>query len=226
MSRQVDLARDLAAPVAPLWEYNPPKSEKRNLKDYRRGDRVKGLPVQGSGSAANPERFGNPSVRLTARFCGVFLLLIILFSSLTSSRLVAVILHEHLTRLIASLSASILALIGDASALGHDLSFGGFHASVEGACDGVQPTYIYVAAVLAFPSRWRDKGWGILIGIPAIFLINLIRVVTMMLCGAYRPDLFDWMHLYGWQAVVIALTMAVWVFWAELFVRPRNQATT
>ncbi|HEV8700726.1 MAG TPA: exosortase H [Candidatus Polarisedimenticolia bacterium] len=162
---------------------------------------------------------------MTVRFCLVFLGLILLFSSLTSTRLIGVVLHERLTRLIATLSASILALLGEAAASGHDLSFGGFGASVEGACDGLQPTYIYVAAVLAFPSRWRDKGWGILIGIPAIFLINLIRVVTMMLCGAYWPDLFDWVHLYGWQALVIALTMAVWVFWAELFVRPRDQAT-
>ena len=37
---------------------------------------------------------------------------------------------------------------------------------------GVLPTYIYVSAVLAFPSRWRDKAWGILIGIPSILFIN------------------------------------------------------
>jgi exosortase H (IPTLxxWG-CTERM-specific) len=196
------------------------------MKNHHRGARPKGLPAQGSGSDASPGRSERALARPTVRFCLVFLVLIVLFSSLTSSRLIGVVLHERLTRLIATLSASILAFLGDASSSGPDLSFGGFHASVDGACDGLQPTYIYVAAVLAFPSRWRDKGWGILIGIPAIFLINLIRVVTMMLCGAYWPDLFEWVHLYGWQALVIALTMAVWVFWAELFVRPRDQATT
>jgi exosortase H (IPTLxxWG-CTERM-specific) len=164
--------------------------------------------------------------RVTARFCALFLGLIVLFSSLASSRWAGPVLHERLTGLIARLSASILALIGDASASGHDLTFNGFPASVEGACDGVQPMYIYLAAVLACPCRWRDKGWGILVGIPAIFLINFIRVATMMLLGAYWPDLFEWTHLYGWQALVIILTMAVWIFWAELFVRPRDQATS
>jgi len=158
------------------------------------------------------------------RFCVVFLLLIVLFSSLTSTRLVGVILHEHLTRLITMLSSSVLALFGNATASGHYLSFMGFGASVEGACDGVQPTYIYICAVLAFPCRWRDKGWGILMGIPAIFLIILTRVVTVIVCGAARPEFFERVHLYGWQALVIVLTMAVWVFWAEGFVRRGDQA--
>jgi exosortase H (IPTLxxWG-CTERM-specific) len=167
-----------------------------------------------------------PGLYATARFCVIFLALIGLFSSLASSSWLAPVLHERLTGLIARLSASMLALFGEASASGHYLTFNGFPASVEGACDGVQPTYIYLAAVLAFPSRWRDKGWGILVGIPAVFLINFLRVATMMLFGAFWPSLFEWTHLYGWQALVIILTMGVWIFWAERFVRPRNQAAS
>ena len=194
------------------------------MSSHRRKDWARGVRDRGKDSAADPGRSGRFPTRLTVRFCVVFLLLIFLFSSFTSTRLIGVILHEHLTRLLANLSAPILALFGNASASGHYLSFNGFGASIEGACDGVQPTYIYVAAVLAFPSSWRAKGWGILIGIPAIFLINYIRVVSMMFCGAYWPNWFERVHVYGWQALVIALTMAVWVFWADLFVRPGSQA--
>ena len=194
------------------------------MSDHRRKDSTKGLRAPGSGAPARPGWFGTASVRLTARFCVLFILLIVLFSSITSTRFVGVVLHDHLTRFIATLSARVLALFGTALASGQFLSLNGFGASIEGACDGVQPTYIYVAAVLAFPSTWRAKGWGILIGIPAIFLINFIRVATIMLCGAYWPNWFERVHLYGWQALVIALTMAVWVFWAELFVRPGHQA--
>jgi len=142
-------------------------------------------------------------------------MLILLFSTVTSSRLVGVLLHDRLTRLISNLSAWVLALFGRATALGHYVGFNDFGASIEGACDGVQPTYIYICAVLAFPSTWRDKKWGILIGVPAIFLINLVRVVTMMMIGAYWPHLFERVHLYGWQALVIVFTMAVWIVWAE-----------
>ena len=194
------------------------------MNDKHRRDRAERLRVRERNSAAHSWWSGASPGRLSARFCVVFLFLIVLFSSVTSTRLVGVILHERLTRLITALAAPVLSLFGDATASGHYLSFKGFGASVEGACDGVQPTYIYICAVLAFPSRWRDKGWGMLIGIPVIFLINLIRVVTVMVCGAYWPQFFERVHLYGWQALVIVLTMVVWVFWAERFVRRSHQA--
>lgn len=159
---------------------------------------------------------------LGMRFCGAFLLLVVAFSWFTASRSLGILLHDDLTRMITILVAPILALFGNVSASGHVVSFNGFGASIEGACDGVQPTYIYVAAVLAFPSRWRDKVWGIGIGIPSIFLINVVRITTVVVCGAYSPQLFEQVHLYGWQALVIALTLAVWLFWAEHFVRRRG----
>src|SRR5438093_4561147 len=130
------------------------------MSSHRRKGWAKGLRDRGEAGSS-----GASPGRLTVRFCVVFLLLIFFFSSLTSTRLIGVILHEHLTRLLAMISAPILALFGNASASGHYLSFNGFGASIEGACDGVQPTYIYVAAVLAFPSPWGAKGWGILMGI-------------------------------------------------------------
>ena len=189
------------------------------MSSHRRGKRGRpsgapaGAPVVGAAPRANS------SARITWKFSAGFLLLVLLFSWLASSRPSAAVLHEPLTRLLASLAVPILALFGNAAAYGHDLVFNGFRATIEGACDGVQPTYIYIAAVLAFPSQWRAKAWGILLGIPAIFLINFVRIATMMLCGAYSPELFERVHLYGWQALVIALTLAVWLFWAELFVR-------
>jgi len=97
--------------------------------------------------SARPGWFGTASARLTGRFCVVFILLIVLFSSITSTRFVGVVLHDHLTRFIATLSARVLALFGTALASGQFLSLSGFGASIEGACDGVQPTYIYVAAI-------------------------------------------------------------------------------
>jgi exosortase H (IPTLxxWG-CTERM-specific) len=159
------------------------------------------------------------------KFCSTFLVLVAFCSWLTSSQSVGRPLHEHLAPLLATLSVPVLALFGRVSAAGSYLTFDGFTASIEGACDGAQPAYVYLSAVLAFPSRWRDKGWGLLIGIPAIFVINLVRIATMMLFGAYLPQWFERVHLYGWQALVITLTLAVWVFWTELFVRPGNRST-
>ena len=157
--------------------------------------------------------------RLILRFCLGFLSFTLLFALATSTETATRYLHEPLARLLALMSVPILSLFGEASAHGSFLAFEGFQASIVEACNGVLPTYIFFSAVLAFPSRWRAKGWGFLIGVPAIFLINFIRVVTLMILGAFRPDLFEQVHIYVWQALVITLSMAVWVYWAERFVR-------
>lgn len=173
--------------------------------------------VSAAGGASSPRG-------KAALFGAVFLLLLLVFSSIASSRLVGVALHDRLTRIIAWMAASVLALFGSTETSGQYLSFNGFGAFIEGACDGLQPTYIYICAVLAFPSGWRAKMWGLLMGIPAIYAINLLRILTIMVCGAVWPSLTEGLHVYGWQAAVIVLTMALWVFWVERFAGHGRQA--
>jgi len=177
----------------------------------------------GKASSHREEVLGSPR-RKTIRFCVLFLALIVLFAVITSTGAAAGRLHEPLARLVALLSGSILSVFGSATVSGNTLIFNGFGASIVEACNGVVPTYIFVAAILAFPSRWKEKALGLLMGIPAIFLINLVRVITLMVLGAYWPDLFERVHIYVWQTLVIVLSMAVWIFWAEVFVRPGRRA--
>ncbi len=158
--------------------------------------------------------------RLIIQFCLLFFVFILLFTFLLSTDLANRYLHEPLARLIANSSLPFLAVFGRASVSGNILNFNGFGAAIVEACNGILPTYIYLSAVFAFPSRWRAKGWGVVIGIPLIFLINLIRVITLMMFGAFQPELFEQVHIYVWQALVIALSMGIWIFWAERFVRP------
>ena len=157
-----------------------------------------------------------------ARFCLLFLFLILGFTTLTSTAFAELALHEPLIRLVVTLSVPILSILGDASASGTDLTFNGFEGTIVEACDGVLPAYIYIAAILAFPSRWRYKGWGILFGVGIILLFNLMRVVTLMVFGSFYPDLVEWVHIYVWQVLIITLSMAVWVFWLERYVLPRT----
>jgi len=179
-------------------------------------------PPRLSDRTTNPDR----SVRarspwpLQVRFGVGFLSLTLLFAILTSTSAAQRLLHDPLSRLVVSLAAPILSILGTVSAAGTDLTFNGFAVSIVEACNGVLPTYIFVSAVLAFPSHWREKGIGMLIGIPSIMLVNVLRVVTLLCFGAYWPSLFERVHIYVWQALVIAISLAIWVFWAERFVRP------
>jgi len=185
-----------------------------------------GGPGSGGGKRArDQDPIGRPRAgRVMARFCLLFLLCVAGLGLLTSTPAAATYLHHPMARVFAALSARALEWVGTVSLSGTSLVYDGFGVEIVDACDGILPSLIYLAAVLAFPSRWRDKGWGILIGLPAIFLINLVRLITLMLVGATWPDLFEQVHIYVWQALVVALAMAVWVFWAERFVRARPVA--
>ena len=154
------------------------------------------------------------------RFAATFLGLVIAFRWIVSTGPIERVLHDPLCTLIARLSGAILSPFGTATVQGNRLAFDGFWVIVVEACNGVLPTTIYLAAVLAFPTTWVARLWGVAIGVPTIFLLNLVRVVSLLILGAYWPAAFEQVHIYVWQTLIIALSMGVWIFWAEYFVRP------
>jgi exosortase H (IPTLxxWG-CTERM-specific) len=163
-------------------------------------------------------------LNLPARFGLVFLALVGVFATVTAMPWVNLHLHQPLSGLIARISEPLLGILGDAEATGTYLTFDGFSAEVAEACNGIVPTYIYVAAVLAFPTGWRNRLAGIALGVPAIFVVNILRVLSLMLLGAYWPAAFNRVHIYVWQALVIALALGIWVCWAECIVRQHRGA--
>lgn len=168
-----------------------------------------------------PAPDGGSPAGSTRRFCVLFLGIIGAFVALDLSALSNRIVHRPLAECTARLAAAALAAFGSAQAIGAKLQFNGFVVIVVDACDGVLPILIYIAAILAFPSRFTHKAWGILIGLPAVLLVNLVRVITLMIVGARWPSVFEQVHLYVWQACVIAFALAAWIVWAEISVRQR-----
>jgi exosortase H (IPTLxxWG-CTERM-specific) len=149
------------------------------------------------------------------RFVGFFVALVVGYALLAETAWVMRWIHVPLSRALAAIVATLLTPFGEVTLAGEHLRFGSFQAQIVEACNGLLPTYLYSAAVLAFPSRWRDRGWGILLGIPTIFVINIARIFSLMLLGAHRPDLVEKVHIDIWQTAVVILAMALWLYWAE-----------
>ena len=80
-------------------------------------------------------------------------------------------------------------------------------------CNGVTPLCLLLGGVLAFPTTWRARGLGLLIGVPAVLVINMLRILGLYLVRAKFPDWFDRSHLYVAQAFVILFTAGVWLWW-------------
>ena len=92
-----------------------------------------------------------------------------------------------------------------------------FSVEVIPACSGILPTIIFISAVLAYPCKLREKLIGILLGVPAIFLVNLVRMVSLFYVGAYFPRIFEATHLLFWQALMIVAAVLLWLLWAQKF---------
>ncbi|HSS47564.1 MAG TPA: exosortase H [Thermoanaerobaculia bacterium] len=128
---------------------------------------------------------------------------------------------EPFTAGIASLSGGVLRLLGQNVAMtGTIIRNPHFAVNIRNGCNGVEAMLIFIAAVLAFPASWKSRLAGLGLGILAIQVVNLVRVVALFLTGVYFPKIFDTSHTVIWQTIVILCGVLLWIFWANRFATP------
>ncbi len=115
----------------------------------------------------------------------------------------------------ASASAAILNLFGEgATARGTAVTSSRYSVDIRHGCDAIEPSALFLAAVLAFPASFRSKLPGLLIGTLVLAMINLVRIVSLFYTGIYWNKWFEVMHRDVWQPVFILLALTFWVIWA------------
>lgn len=118
----------------------------------------------------------------------------------------------------AQASASIMRVFGtEARAFGNAISSPapGSGLSIAIGCDAIQPSILFLCAVLASPVAFRLKLPGVLLGVPILLVLNVVRIITLFYTQIHVPSLFDLMHVDVWQALFIILAMVFWVIWAK-----------
>ena len=91
----------------------------------------------------------------------------------------------------------------------------GFAVSIEAGCNGVEATIVLVAAMLAFPAPWKHKIIGLIAGIIAVQGLNIVRIISLFYLGQWDYDVFEWAHLYVWQALIMLDVLIVWLLWVR-----------
>ncbi|MGV6809809.1 MAG: exosortase H [bacterium] len=89
----------------------------------------------------------------------------------------------------------------------------GFAVSIEPGCNGVEAMIVLLAAILAFPAPFLYKMQGLLWGFLAIQGMNLVRIISLFYLGQWSQLLFDWAHLYIWQALIMLDALVVFLLW-------------
>ena len=108
------------------------------------------------------------------------------------------------TNQLASISAALVTLADPNVAVAGKVlrsTQNGFAVSIEAGCNGVEATLVLLAAVLAFPAPWKNRIVGLLAGVFAVQGLNIVRVISLFYLGQWDYGIFEWAHLYVWQAL-------------------------
>jgi exosortase H (IPTLxxWG-CTERM-specific) len=129
--------------------------------------------------------------------------------------------EDLMTRSVVWVSGQILALLGVAAQVeGAVLRTSGFGVRVLSGCNGMEAIIMYAAAVLAYPASWRAKGVAFLVGLPAIQVVNVARILGLLMVGQYWPAFFHDAHVFVAQGVMICLVAALWFWWIDRYGSP------
>jgi exosortase H (IPTLxxWG-CTERM-specific) len=126
------------------------------------------------------------------------------------------------TNTLAAISAWIVTVVDpNVAATGKILrsTTNNFAVSIEAGCNGVEATIVLVAAVLAFPAPWRSRVIGLAAGIVAVQGLNIVRVISLFYLGQWNMQVFEWAHLYVWQALIMLDVLIVWLVWVRTLPR-------
>jgi hypothetical protein len=109
------------------------------------------------------------------------------------------------TGFVANCSGLLMNIFGAGSTVdGYTLSTDKYSINVVDGCNGIYATAILISGVIAYPA-----------GFTAVFLVNLIRVISLFYMGLHFPDVFQEVHVYVWQPVIILWAIIVWNFWSK-----------
>lgn len=115
----------------------------------------------------------------------------------------------------ANMGSYILNILGEGtSANGVSITSPFFSLTIKEGCDAITPIILYSMAILAFPISLRLKWPGLLLGIMALFILNVIRIISLYYVGKhFSYETFDFVHVDVWQILFLIMTIFTWLLW-------------
>jgi len=171
---------------------------------------------------AAPRKGGSPSLfgwmyakRPVLAFVVLFIVLLGVFYWITFIEAVNKKAIPAYMRFNARASVAILNVFGEkATAQDTSVTSKRFSVNIQHGCDAIEPSALFLAAVLAFPASLKSKLPGLFIGTLVLAIVNLVRIVTLFYTGIFYPKWFEIMHVDVWQPIFIILSLTFWIIWA------------
>lgn len=121
------------------------------------------------------------------------------------------------TQGLVSICAGIIALFdGRVLATGDILSFNDGRGAVRvlAGCNAVEVCALLAAAILAYPTTFKNSLIGAAIGVAALQAVNLLRIISLLYLSRSSQPLFDFFHQYVWDAMIGLEALTIFLVWA------------
>ena len=116
--------------------------------------------------------------------------------------------------LLARIAGFALTLLGvPASSDGAIVGADTFTAIIAPECAALEVIILFGAAVLVYPTSIGARLRGLLLGVAALFALNIARIVSLILIGIHYPDWLEDTHLWVWQTAMAIAAIGLWMLW-------------
>jgi exosortase/archaeosortase family protein len=85
--------------------------------------------------------------------------------------------------------------------------------NIVNGCDGMDTTFLLLAAFCVAPIRLRSRATGILVGLPLCYGLNLLRILALLYARQHDMELFDLLHGIVTPVCMVAAIAAFYYAW-------------
>lgn len=149
--------------------------------------------------------------RKYTQFAVYFFILLLVFQLVTHISLFT----EALTFLTTQITYQVIKLFYPYTTLRGFHILCGIDMEIIYECTGIYGIIVFASAVLASWYPFWERCKALLLGIPIIYLLNLLRLVTIFMVSQLNPTLFDFMHTYFWQLFLLFFVVYLFYDWFQ-----------
>ena len=83
-------------------------------------------------------------------------------------------------------------------------------------CTGISAIGLFLGFIWAYPGQNRSRVYYSLMGIATIYLVNILRIATLMLMQEWAPQFFDFTHDYSTTTIFYLVIFFLWMLWVRI----------
>ncbi len=89
----------------------------------------------------------------------------------------------------------------------------GIAVRIDNGCNGIEACIVLISAMVAFPSTLKQKLVGIAIGLLAVQVVNILRIVCLFFLAQWNMEVFQFFHVYLWPSLIMLDVLVVFLLW-------------